>query len=279
MRATTCCLRSTCAGNNRPGGNWFRHWDVDAGGLSVLLDKMNDDCGHPGCQRAHTLVYRVGTREDGEPIVRVRATTPPVPDLAQELSQLYRRPASTNGRRTCGRHQRRSTAHPARRCGGKSGSPVRQLPRCRQKPVALVWLYPRHPLTATGGYSAETFRLVRELRPPVQLARTALHPVQAGTPLLVLPRPGGVVAPAHPPASQEDHMSEGLFDAAKRAREKADASTDPADHALAAALEAALDAEARELLRPAPASTDGIESPGDAGYPGKLHIEKPDDET
>ena len=55
-----------------------------------------------------------------------------------------------------------------------------------------------------------------------------------------------------------------LADKAKAARAVADASLDPADHALAAALEGALDAEAREQLRelePEPADPDSFPDP------------------
>jgi hypothetical protein len=55
-----------------------------------------------------------------------------------------------------------------------------------------------------------------------------------------------------------------LSDKAREARAKADASTDPSDHALANALEAALDAEAREQLRelePEPADPHSFPDP------------------
>ena len=55
-----------------------------------------------------------------------------------------------------------------------------------------------------------------------------------------------------------------LADKAKAARAVADASLDPADHALAAALEGALDAEAREQLRelePEPPDPDSFPPP------------------
>jgi hypothetical protein len=74
----------------------------------------------------------------------------------------------------------------------------------------------------------------------------------------------------------EDAM--GLSDAARKARDAADASGDPGDTALAAALESAEAVLARDQLRELEPEyeTTRLPTPKEAGFPDALHIEKPD---
>jgi hypothetical protein len=69
----------------------------------------------------------------------------------------------------------------------------------------------------------------------------------------------------------------GLGGKAKAAREKADASIDPADHMLANALEGALAAEGRQLVADqTERDVEGIPTPQQSGYVGQINIEPPD---
>jgi hypothetical protein len=67
----------------------------------------------------------------------------------------------------------------------------------------------------------------------------------------------------------------GLEDAARDARARADVSIDPADHAVANALEGAV--AAGRMKGHEPASTEGIPSPREAGYPNEIHIVRGED--
>jgi hypothetical protein len=69
-----------------------------------------------------------------------------------------------------------------------------------------------------------------------------------------------------------------LSDAAKLARANADASLDPADHAVAAALESWLDCEARDQLRelePEPPDPSTFPTAEQSGFVSVVRIEKP----
>jgi hypothetical protein len=68
-----------------------------------------------------------------------------------------------------------------------------------------------------------------------------------------------------------------LSDKARAARERADASIEPADHAVAHALESALDAEAREQLaelQPEPPDPESFPTPAEAGFVSEVWIER-----
>jgi hypothetical protein len=73
-----------------------------------------------------------------------------------------------------------------------------------------------------------------------------------------------------------------LYDAAKKARERADRSLDPADHSVAAPLEGWLDAEARAQLQemePEPADPASFPTPAESGFVSEVRIEKPGSEN
>jgi hypothetical protein len=68
-----------------------------------------------------------------------------------------------------------------------------------------------------------------------------------------------------------------LSDKAREARAHADGCTNPSCHAVAAALEGALHAAAREQLaglEPEQADPSGIPDPREAGYPSNIRIER-----
>jgi hypothetical protein len=73
-----------------------------------------------------------------------------------------------------------------------------------------------------------------------------------------------------------------LYEAAKKARERADRSLDPADHSVAAALEGWLDAEARQQLaelKPPPPDPASFPTPEELGYVSEVRIERPEREN
>jgi hypothetical protein len=104
---------------------------------------------------------------------------------------------------------------------------------------------------------------------PEKIGPAAPGPDEIPPPVWLVPPP-----PSH---ARKGITPMSLFERVKRAREIADASTDPADHALAHALESALDAEARAIFNAErePVDTTGIPSAAEAGFPSSIHIPRP----